>query len=101
MTLTCSTQLSPAVDTGVNVTVTWIQSGLTLATDTPQIVNGSYSSSYNIRQLNSSSSGEYNCSFVVSGTPPFVLGNAASNTTTIMLDIKSKTSTSMQPPNQI
>ena len=89
--LTCSTQLPPAVDTGVNVTVTWIRSGVTLATDdTPQLVNKRYLSSYNIQKLYSSTSGEYNCSFVASGTTPFIRGSTASNTTNITLDIKSK-----------
>ena len=73
------------------MTVTWIRSGVTLATDdTPQLVNERYLSSYNIQKLNSSTSGEYNCSFVASGTTPFIRGSTASNTTNITLDIKSK-----------
>ena len=87
VTLTCSTQLPSSVDTTVNVTVNWIQSGATLATYTPQFVNGTYSSSYVIESLNSSTSGEYNCSFIVSGATPLVLGTTDSNTTIITLDI--------------
>ena len=93
--LNCSTELPPAVDAGVNVSVIWIRSGVTLATDdTPQLVKERYSSSYNIQKLNSSTSGEYNCSFVASGTTPFIRGSTASNTTNITLDIKSITPSS-------
>ena len=76
-TLHCNTKLHPAVDTGINVTVKWMRSEMIVFTTMAVFSNGSYWSSFNIDRVNSTTAGEYNCSFTVNG--PFILGATASN----------------------
>ena len=64
-TLHCNTKLHPTVDTGINVTVKWMRSEMIVFTTMAVFSNGSYWSSFNIDRVNSTTAGEYNCSFTV------------------------------------
>ena len=88
VTLFCSTQLPPYVDTGVTVSAKWMRSGMNLSNigAPTQLINGSHWSEFVIEQLNSTTTGEYTCSITVTGNTQFVLGATVSNTTIITFD---------------
>ena len=82
-TLYCNTRLHPAVDTGFNVSVIWMRSGMVVSNALAQPTNGTFWSSFYIDRVNTTTAGEYNCSFTVSG--PFLVGATASNVTNIIV----------------
>ena len=88
VTLFCSTQLPPYVDTGVTVSAKWMHSGVNLSNvgAPTQLINGSHHSEFVIERLNSATAGEYTCSITVSGNTQFILGATVSNTTMITLN---------------
>ena len=82
-TLYCNTRLHPAVDTGFNVSVIWMRGGMVLSNTMAQLTNGTFLSSFDIDRVNTTTAGEYNCSFTVSG--PFLVEATASNVTNIIV----------------
>ena len=86
VTLFCHTRLPPYVDTEITVSATWMHSGMIILSETAADFNGTYRSMFIIDQLNSSTAGEYNCSFTMHGNNSFVLGTSVRNTTIITLD---------------
>ena len=83
-TLYCNTRLHPAADDGFNVSVIWMRSGMVVSNNTlAEPTNGTFWSSFNIDRVNTTTAGEYNCSFTVSG--PFLVGATASNVINIIV----------------
>ena len=81
-TLYCTTRLHPAVDHGFNVSVIWRRGGMIVSNTMAQPINGNFWSSFDIDRVNTTTAGEYNCSFTISG--PFLVGATASNVTNII-----------------
>ena len=82
-TLYCNTRLHLAADTGFNVSVIWTRSGMVVSNTMARLTNGTFWSSFNIDRVNTTTAGEYNCSFTVSG--PFLVKATASNIINIIV----------------
>ena len=84
LSLTCTTELDPAVDGGVTVESTWTgPGGAVLSSDGRVSISGGtdstppYESTLNITSVESSDVGDYNCSVSVSPSSVYVSGETS------------------------
>ena len=87
LTLTCSVELSPAVDVPVTVTTEWTGPAGFMTTTTAQPVMGSnttYTSTAMVTSFGGDESGVYNCTATVASVSPFLrISNSYSGTASI------------------
>ena len=85
--LTCTVELSPAVDVPVTVTTVWTGPDGFMTTNTTQTVMGSnttYTSVVMVSSFGRNQSGNYTCTATISSTAPFLLRSTQSATKTIL-----------------
>ena len=88
VTLTCTVELSPAVDVPVTVNTVWTGPTRLMSNNTAQPVMGSatmatYTSTAIVRSFERDQSGNYTCTATVSSVSPFITTSSLSGVTSV------------------
>ena len=83
VTLTCTVELSPAVDVPVTVNTVWTGPDGFMTTNTTQTIMGSTTSTVVVSSFGRNQSGEYTCTATVSSTSSFLTNSMGSSSTRV------------------
>ena len=85
VTLTCSVELSPAVDVLVTVNTVWTGPDGFMTTNTAQRMESTttYTSTAMVSSFGRDQSGDYTCTATVSSTSPFLTNSVGSSSTRV------------------